>query len=84
MSTPDFTSFLRLMAQQKASDLFITSGMPPSIKVHGKIAPITQTPLTSQQSGMMTLDQHLQDLVKRALITRNQAKEYAKDKRLFE
>ena len=33
---------------------------------------------------LMTLDQHLQDLVKRALITRQQAKEYAKDKRLFE
>ena len=39
---------------------------------------------TGQQYGMMTLDQHLQDLVKRSLITRNQAREYAKDKRLFE
>jgi twitching motility protein PilT len=33
---------------------------------------------------MMTLDQHLQDLVKRSMITRQHAKEYAKDKRLFE
>jgi twitching motility protein PilT len=33
---------------------------------------------------MMTLDQHLQDLVKRSQVTRNQAREYAKDKRLFE
>ena len=32
----------------------------------------------------MTLNQHLQDLVRRTLITRQQAKEYAKDKRLFE
>ncbi len=39
---------------------------------------------TGQQAGMMTLDQHLQDLVKRAMITRAQAKDYAKDKRLFE
>lgn len=39
---------------------------------------------TGQQMGMMTLDQHLQDLVKRSLITRNQAREYAKDKRIFE
>ena len=37
MSSIDFTSFLKLMAHQKASDLFITAGMPPSIKVHGKI-----------------------------------------------
>ena len=39
---------------------------------------------TGQSAGMMTLDQHLQDLVKRGLITRPAAKEYAKDKRLFE
>ncbi|MCW4453520.1 PilT/PilU family type 4a pilus ATPase [Flavobacterium sp. MXW15] len=52
----DFTSFLKLMAHQKASDLFITSGMPPSMKVHGKITPITQTPLTPQQSRDMVLN----------------------------
>ena len=56
MSTPDFTSFLRLMAQQKASDLFITAGMPPSMKVHGKISPITQVALTPQQSRDMVLN----------------------------
>ena len=56
MSTIDFTSFLKLMAHQKASDLFITSGMPPSIKVHGKITPITQTPLTAQQSRDLVLN----------------------------
>src|SRR3546814_3527425 len=38
------------MAHQKASDLFITAGMPPSIKVNGKISPITQNPLTPQQA----------------------------------
>ena len=50
MSSIDFTSFLKLMAHQKASDLFITAGMPPSIKVNGKISPITQNPLTPQQA----------------------------------
>ena len=39
---------------------------------------------TGQQYGMMTLDQHLQDLVKRGMVTRQHAREYAKDKRLFE
>lgn len=52
----DFTSFLKLMAHQKASDLFITAGMPPSMKVHGKIAPITQTALTPQQSRDLVLN----------------------------
>jgi twitching motility protein PilT len=33
---------------------------------------------------MQTLDQCLQDLVKRGLVTRQQAMSYAKDKRLFE
>ena len=56
MSTPDFTSFLRLMAQQKASDMFITAGMPPSMKVHGKISPITEVALTPQQSRDMVLN----------------------------
>ncbi len=56
MSTPDFTSFLRLMAQQKASDMFVTAGMPPSMKVHGKISPITQVALTPQQSRDMVLN----------------------------
>jgi len=49
-----------------------------------KVAQMYSAIQTGQQMGMMTLDQHLQDLVKRSLITRNQAREYAKDKRLFE
>ncbi len=39
---------------------------------------------TGQQYGMMTLDQHLQDLVKRNMVTKQQARDYAKDKRLFD
>ena len=56
MSSIDFTSFLKLMAHQKASDLFITAGMPPSMKVNGKISPITQNPLTPQQSRDLVLN----------------------------
>src|SRR3546814_5640754 len=44
------------MAHQKASDLFITAGMPPSIKVNGKISPITQNPLTPQQARDVVLN----------------------------
>lgn len=55
MSGIDLTSFLKLMAQQKASDLFITCGMPPALKVQGRIAPITQEVLTPQQSRDLVL-----------------------------
>lgn len=56
MSNIDFTSFLKLMAHQKASDLFITAGMPPAMKVNGKISPITQNALTPQQSRELVLN----------------------------
>jgi len=49
-----------------------------------KVAQMYSSIQTGQQVGMQTLDQNLQDLVKRSLITRNQAKEYAKDKKQFE
>ena len=56
MSAVDFTSFLKLMVHKKASDLFITAGVAPSIKVHGRIVPITQTPLSAQDSRDMVLN----------------------------
>jgi len=56
MSSIDFTSYLKLMAHKKASDLFVTSGVPPSIKVNGKISPVTQTALTPQQSRDLVLN----------------------------
>ncbi|PIQ36332.1 MAG: type IV pili twitching motility protein PilT [Lysobacterales bacterium CG17_big_fil_post_rev_8_21_14_2_50_64_11] len=56
MSSIDFTSYLKLMAHKKASDLFVTAGVPPSMKVNGKIAPITQNPLTPQQSRDLVLN----------------------------
>ncbi|CAN5332322.1 PilT/PilU family type 4a pilus ATPase [soil metagenome] len=56
MSSIDFTSFLKLMAHKKASDLFITAGVAPTMKVHGKLSPITQSPLTSQQSRDLVLN----------------------------
>src|SRR5690554_3935341 len=49
-----------------------------------KVAQMYSAIQTGQQHGMMTLDQHLQDLVKRGMVTRQQARDYAKDKRLFE
>jgi len=41
------------MVQKNASDLFITTGFPPAIKVDGVITPVSQTPLTASQSAML-------------------------------
>ncbi|HQU15768.1 MAG: type IV pili twitching motility protein PilT [Chromatiales bacterium 21-64-14] len=46
----DFTSLLKMMVHKKASDLFITAGMPPSLKINGRIAPVSQTTLTADQA----------------------------------
>ncbi|TCV94193.1 twitching motility protein PilU [Luteibacter rhizovicinus] len=56
MSDFDFTSFLKLMVHKQASDLFITAGVAPSMKVQGRIVPITQSPLSAQQARDMVLN----------------------------
>jgi twitching motility protein PilU len=42
---------LRLMVQKKGSDLFITAGFPPAIKVDGKITPQSNQSLTPQHTA---------------------------------
>ena len=49
-----------------------------------KVAQMYSSIQTGQQYGMQTLDQCLQDMAKRGLVTKQQAKEYAKDKKLFD
>lgn len=41
---------LRLMISKKASDLFITAGFPPAMKIDGKMTPVTAQALTAQQA----------------------------------
>src|SRR5438270_4244764 len=41
---------LELLVQQKGSDLFITAGFPPAVKIDGKIAPVSKTSLTPQHT----------------------------------
>ncbi|HEX7965613.1 MAG TPA: PilT/PilU family type 4a pilus ATPase [Gammaproteobacteria bacterium] len=57
---------LRAMIQRKGSDLFITSGFPPAMKVDGQITPITDKPLTADQSAMLV----------RAIMNDRQTKEF--------
>lgn len=51
MDNLDFSSLLRLMVHHKGSDMFITSGYPPAIKVNGTLKAVSQIALTSEQSA---------------------------------
>ncbi|OEY66484.1 PilT/PilU family type 4a pilus ATPase [Marinobacter sp. X15-166B] len=46
----DFEKLLRLMVEKGGSDLFITAGVPPSMKLHGQVLPVTKTALTPEQT----------------------------------
>ena len=57
---------LTMMMQKKGSDLFITSGFPPAIKIDGKMTPVTTQPLSPQ---------HTQELA-RSIMNDKQAAEF--------
>lgn len=57
---------LKLMVSKKGSDLFITSGFPPAIKIDGKIVP---------QSNQILSPQHTQEIA-RAVMNDKQAAEF--------
>ena len=46
----EIDKLLTLMVEKGASDLFITAGVPPSIKVHGRVVPVTTTPLSPEKT----------------------------------
>ena len=46
-------NLLKKMVEKEGSDLFLTSGFPPAIKVDGTIHKATDTPLSPDQSAMM-------------------------------
>lgn len=46
----DFTALLALMVQKKASDLFITEGKPPCMKIDGVLVEVAKTPLTAEHT----------------------------------
>lgn len=55
----ELDSLLLMMVDKEASDLFITVGRPPSLKIEGRILPVSQTPLTPENThglvyGIMT------------------------------
>lgn len=46
----DFEDLLKLMVEKGGSDLFITAGVPPSMKVNGRVVPVTKTALSPEKT----------------------------------
>jgi twitching motility protein PilU len=44
---------LRALVSKKGSDLFITAGFPPAMKVDSKMTPVSQQALTAQHTSML-------------------------------
>jgi twitching motility protein PilU len=57
---------LRKMVDVNGSDLFLTAGFPPAIKVDGRVKPLGDQPLTPQQSASLV----------RSIMNDRQSKEY--------
>ncbi len=51
----DFKALLALMVEKKASDLFITAGKPPCMRIDGKVIEVSKGILTGQQSMQIVL-----------------------------
>ncbi|AEG02624.1 PilT/PilU family type 4a pilus ATPase [Methylomonas methanica] len=51
----DFKALLALMVEKKASDLFITAGKPPCMKIDGKVVDVSKNFLTADQSLKVVL-----------------------------
>src|ERR1700683_2305750 len=61
---------LRRVTEKKASDLFITAGFPPAIKVDGEVRPQSDRALTAEQSAVLV----------RAIMNDRQTKEFDSSK----
>ncbi len=68
----DVDRLLKVMVEKGASDLFITAGVAPSIKVHGRVLPVTTTKLTPEKTRETVL----------SVMTETQRKEFIRDKEL--
>jgi twitching motility protein PilU len=57
---------LRRVVERKGSDLFITAGFPPAVKIDGEVRPQTERALTGEQSATLV----------RAIMNDRQSKEF--------
>ena len=47
---------LNLMKQRNGSDLFISAGFPPAVKLDGALTPVMDAPLSAEESAMLMRD----------------------------
>ncbi|HEY9035739.1 MAG TPA: PilT/PilU family type 4a pilus ATPase [Pseudomonadales bacterium] len=68
----DIDALLKLMVEKTASDLFITAGVPPSMKIHGKVIPVTNEALSPEMTRETVM----------GVMTEGQRKEFVKSREL--
>ncbi|MDB6063435.1 MAG: type pili twitching motility protein PilT [Verrucomicrobiaceae bacterium] len=68
----DIEKLLSLMVEKGASDLFITAGVPPSVKINGRVVPVTTTPLSPEKTRETVL----------GVMNETQRREFVQDKEL--
>ena len=73
----DITELPAFSAQQGASDLHLSAGLPPMIRV--KVAQMYSAIQTGQAIGMQTMDQCPQGPVEKRIITVDAAREKARE-----
>src|SRR6266403_6334518 len=56
MKKHDLIDFLVLAAEQGASDLHLTAGAPPMLRVAGVIPPLTEEPLSAEDTRSLVID----------------------------
>src|SRR5260221_12902554 len=61
---------LRALIAKKGSDLFLTAGFPPAMKIDSKMTPVSQTALTGQHTALLV----------RAIMNDKQAAEFEASK----
>jgi len=66
----EIDQLLKLVVQKGASDLFICTGVPPSVKVNGKMLPVTKSPLSPDKTREIVF----------GVMDEAQRKEFARDK----
>ena len=55
MVAETFEKLIHLMAEKKASDLFLTVGLPPCIKLNGEVVPISKQKLSQEHCESLVL-----------------------------
>ncbi|MGB2260628.1 MAG: PilT/PilU family type 4a pilus ATPase [Porticoccaceae bacterium] len=72
MARETFEKLIKIMVEKKASDLFLTLGLPPCIKLNGAVVPISKQKLSQQSCEELVL----------STMSEEQREEFYRDKEL--